>query len=103
MTASAARHKVRSGRWRRVHAGVYVTQTGALTPSQRAWIAVLAASADERSVAVLAGLTALSAWGLRGIDSHAIHILVPHDTRIRPPTGVAIHRTRRPPDLEDGR
>jgi hypothetical protein len=100
LTASALRHKVRSGRWRRAHSGVYLTETGAPTPKQRGWVAVLAARVDARSVAALAGLTALGAWGLRGIDSHVIHVLVPHNARIQPPAGVAVHRTRLPLDLD---
>ncbi|MFG1758471.1 hypothetical protein [Micromonospora echinofusca] len=53
-------------------------------------IAVLAAG----PAAVLGGLTAAQAWGLRGYDSRIVDVLLPapHQSRALPP-GVRLHRT----------
>jgi putative AbiEi antitoxin of type IV toxin-antitoxin system len=40
------RHAVDSGRWRRVHRGVFVAETGRMTYLQQVWAAVLAGGAD---------------------------------------------------------
>src|SRR5262245_42701922 len=60
--------------WRRVCRGVIVTHTGDLTADQQLWVAVLAAGHG----AVLAGLTAAVAGGLRRLRSDdPIRIIVP--------------------------
>jgi very-short-patch-repair endonuclease len=97
MSRKTVRHRVSSGRWRRVHRGVLLTHTGAITTNQRLWIAALAAG-DEQPAPV-AGLTALIVHGLRTITSPAIHVLVPSQRRVVAPRGVVVHRTR---DLPPG-
>ena len=64
-----------TGRWRRVHHAVYFTHGGFLRPTQRRWLAVLAASADG-CPALLGGINALQVHGLRGITSERIVELV---------------------------
>ncbi len=99
MTAKALRHKIASGRWRSVHRGVFLAYGGTLTDAQRWWIAVLAVSPAAQDLtmdgqpALLAGITALQAHGLRGIRSDRIHVLIAHSRRVAMPDGVTLHRT----------
>lgn len=84
------RHRVNAGRWRQVHRGIYVAHNGPVGPAQLRWIAILAAG----PAAVLGGLTAAQAWGLRRYETRVIHLLLParHQARSLPP-GVLVHRT----------
>src|SRR5205823_8584353 len=43
LTAKAIEHKVRSGRWQRVHGGIYLCHDGPVTREQARWIGCLAA------------------------------------------------------------
>jgi hypothetical protein len=107
MTWSQLRHRVGSGRWQRVRPGIFAVHSGALTRGQQLWAAVLTGGDD----AVLAGLTAACAGGLRRDAGPRIHILVPADARPGQPgpailaataamPAVAIHRTTRLPDKD---
>ncbi|MDG4832048.1 hypothetical protein O7627_22460 [Solwaraspora sp. WMMD1047] len=90
LTASAVRHRVRSGRWRRVHRDVYVTHSGPVSAEQRLWIAVLACGQGS----ALAGLTAAARCGLKGFGERTIHLVRPAQLRtVRPPRGVVVHRS----------
>ena len=94
LSSKALRHRVNSGRWRRVYRGVFVTHTAALTLHQRQWAAVLAAAAGGS--AYLAGLSALQLLRLKRVDSQVIHVLIPDERNdVSPPSGVRLHRTRR--------
>ena len=67
-------HRLRSGKWQRVHEGVYATFTGPLTPDARLWAALRRAGDG----AMLSHETAAEVHGL--IDKpagKAIHITVP--------------------------
>ncbi|MEV4825437.1 DUF559 domain-containing protein [Micromonospora sp. NPDC049274] len=90
LSPKAIRHRVSSGRWRRAHRSVLITHNGPITVEQSRWIALLAAG----PAALLGGLTAAHACGLRGYDSRIIHVLLParHQIRAIPP-GVRVHRT----------
>ncbi|WP_325048887.1 DUF559 domain-containing protein, partial [Micromonospora craterilacus] len=90
LSPKAIRHRVGSGRWRQVHRAVYITHNGPVTPAQLPWIAVLAAG----PTAVLGGLSAARAWGLRRYDDGLAHVLLParHQTRSMPPR-IRVHRT----------
>jgi very-short-patch-repair endonuclease len=104
LSIKAVRHLVESGRWRRHRNGLFVAHTGALTPSQLNWLAGLGAGGDQRPESVcLAGLSALRARGLRAIEAPAIHLLVPEHQPVRRRSGVVVHRTRVPPDLDGSR
>jgi very-short-patch-repair endonuclease len=90
LSRKAVRHRVSSGRWQRPHPSVLVTHNGPVGPDEHRWIAVLAAG--DR--ATLAGLSAAAAWGLRGFETTAVHVLVPAHRRPRHlPSGVIVHRT----------
>lgn len=90
LSESALRHRIRSGRWRRVHRQVYVTHNGPLTHGQQLWIAVLATGRG----AVIAGGTALGEYGLHRYAGSGIRVLLPagrHPADL--PKGVIVHRT----------
>jgi very-short-patch-repair endonuclease len=92
MSAKALEHKVRSGRWQRVHDGIYVSHGGPVTRDHARWIGYLSAGRH----AYLAGATAAELCGLRGFPSRAVQVLIPARHRPRnPPSGVVVHRTTR--------
>ena len=92
MSTSAIRRRVTSGRWQAPHRGVIVTHNGPVSAAQHQWIAVLAVGMERP--AVLGGLSALLALGLRTLTSRHIHVLLPAGSRERdPPDGVVVHRT----------
>lgn len=76
-TALAGRGAVRghlaAGRWRRVTKGILCAYNGQLAHDQHLWVAVLVAGTG----AVLAGSTALTEAGLRGLPDDPIRVLVP--------------------------
>jgi len=87
-------HRIRSGKWRRLHRGVYAAFNGELTPEARLWAAVLRAGPG----AVLSHETAAELQHLIDRPSPAIHITVPARRRPaqnKPIPGVVIHRSRR--------
>jgi hypothetical protein len=98
VSVKALEHAMTSGRWRRVHRGVLLTQSGPLSPAQRAWIGVLAAGGGRWPGVCLSGLSALYGWGLRRIEPAMIDVLVPHPRQTRPPRGVRNHRTHHLPE-----
>ncbi|WFE38011.1 DUF559 domain-containing protein [Micromonospora sp. WMMD998] len=90
LTRKAIRHRVATGRWRRAHRAVLVAHNGPVSSAQLRWIAVLAAG----PTALLGGITAAQAGGLRGFSDRIIHLLLPATCRRAPlPAGVRAHRT----------
>jgi len=95
------RHLVRSGRWRRVCRGVLLARPGPVGEDQVWWVAVLAAGDG----AVLAGLAAARAGGLRGWwRQDSVDVLVPHHRSVaalpnRLPLGLPAVRVRRSREL----
>ena len=85
--------RLRSGRWRRLFLGVYVTFTGPVPRASRLWAAVLRAGPgavlSHDTAAELAGLTEAT-----GPDS-AIHVTVPADRSPVRIAGLVIHRSTR--------
>ena len=105
MTVAALRHRVTSGRWQRAGSGILVAHNGPVTDDQARWIAVLAAGPH----AVLAGLAAARAGGLRRDPGPVIDVLVPAATRalqpgrsVAHPMGVrlVVHRSSALPDKD---
>lgn len=90
LSVGELRHRVVSGRWQRLHTGVFLTNSGSVGPEHRRWCAVLAAGRG----ALLAGPTATELYGLRPAGSVTIHLLLParRSCPILPP-GVVAHRT----------
>ena len=103
LSPAKVRHLVATRRWHRVCRGVLCTQTGPPSRDQQWWAAVLA-SGDG---AVLAGLAAARAGGLRGRWRHeAVDVLVPYARRSadllrRLPLGYPAVRVRRTRNLPD--
>ncbi|MBO0868184.1 MAG: DUF559 domain-containing protein [Micromonosporaceae bacterium] len=92
VSAKTLEHRVHSGRWQRVHRGIYVANNGPVSGRQRWWIACLASG----PAALLAGSTAAQMCGLRGHQTQAVHVLVPDRRQVLdPPAGVVVHRTSR--------
>ncbi|GAB3139931.1 hypothetical protein GCM10027290_09950 [Micromonospora sonneratiae] len=91
------RHRLHTGRWRRVCRGILVTDPGDFTRERQWWVAVLAAGGG----AVLAGLAAARAGGLRGNwRRDTVDVLVPYDRRVAQrltglPIGLPAVRVRR--------
>jgi len=83
--------RVRSGRWRPIHPGIYATFTG--EPSRRAqlWAAVLSAGPG----AALSHETAAELQRLSDKRADPVHVTVPHQRRVVAPFGISIHRSRR--------
>lgn len=87
MSVGAIAAKIRFGRWRRVHPGVYVTFTGPMTREARLWAAVLAAGPGAQ----LSHQTAAEINRLTDCLSPLIHVSIPASRRITAPDGVIIH------------
>ncbi len=87
MSDSAIVARIRFGRWRRVHAGVYATFTGPITRDAQLWAAVLAAGPGAQ----LSHQTAAEINRLTDRPSPLIHVTIPANRRITSPEGVIIH------------
>lgn len=84
----------RTGPWQRLQPGVVLTHTG--TPTRREQL--LGALAYAGADALLTGLSALQAYGVRALPAERhIHLLVPHRRRRQSRPGLIVERTRKPP------
>jgi Transcriptional regulator, AbiEi antitoxin len=83
--------RVRSGWWRPVHPGVYLTFTGTPGRSAQLWAALLGAGPG----AILSHETAAELQRLSDRPTEAIHVTVPWQRRIASARGVSLHRSRR--------
>ncbi|MEV6965500.1 hypothetical protein AB0M47_10315 [Hamadaea sp. NPDC051192] len=92
VTHGMLRWKLKRGDWQRVLPRVVATFSGTLTRRQQFIAAGL--YAGER--AQLAGLSALEIHGFRYLPKEpAVHVLVPHERRLRRVPRVRLHRTDR--------
>ncbi len=91
MTAKQIVAALSSGRWQRLHTGVYATFSG--PPGRRAvlWAAVLRAG----PAAVLSHQTAAELHGLGDTRIAAIHVTVPSGHWVTPISGVVLHYSLR--------
>lgn len=89
LTHDAVRARLRSGRWRRLSAGVHVTFTGDVARPTRRWAAVLGAGDG----AVLSHQSAAEEVKLTDQVTGAIHVTIPAHRRLTPPPGVVVHRS----------
>ena len=87
MSHGALVARIKFGRWRRVHAGVYATFTGPMTRDAQLWAAVLAAGPGAQ----LSHETAAEINRLTDRPSPFIHVTIPATRRVTPPKGVIIH------------
>jgi hypothetical protein len=72
------RGHLRSRRWRRICRDVVMTSNGPMSRPQQLWAAVLTAGPS----ALLAGTTALTEAGVRGLREGTLRILVPADRKV---------------------
>ena len=92
LSAKAIKHRLRSGKWRRVRRGVYATFSGQLPREARLWAAIRRAGPG----AMLSHETAAEVHGMLDKPSTRIHITVPHHRRPaqkKPIHGVVVHRS----------
>jgi hypothetical protein len=83
--------RVRSGRWRQIHPGVYATFSGDLARRTRLWAAVLSAGPG----AALSHETAAELHRLADKPTETIHVTVPAGRRISAAEGISLHRSAR--------
>jgi hypothetical protein len=98
MTDKQIKAAWRSGRWQRLHTGVYAAFSGEPGQAAMLWAAVLRTG----PVAVLSHHSAAELYGLVATPAPAIHVMVPAGRQIAPVRGVIVHysslvaRTRHP-------
>src|ERR1700728_4877177 len=80
LSVKAIRHRLSSGRWKRVRRGVYATFTGPLPREARLWAAIRRAGPG----AMLSHETAAEVHGMLDKPSAKIHVTVPHRRRPAP-------------------
>lgn len=95
MAAGLTRHAVyarlASGRWQRLHAGVYAAYSGPLARESQLWAAVLGA----RPGAVLCHQTAAELHGLLEPKGGAIYVMARRGSAVAPMRGVVVHYSGR--------
>jgi hypothetical protein len=84
-------NRLRSGRWRAAHRGVYATFTGPLSREAVLWAAVLRAGRGS----ALSHQTAAELLGLTDERSEVIHLTVPLGRHPAPVQGALVHRSVR--------
>src|SRR5579859_8166506 len=91
LSPDMVRFRIASGRWQRLHPGVYATFTG--IPGRGAWLwaALLAAGPG----AALSYETAAELQGLADKPHNPIHVTVPRQRHVVAAEGVRLHRSAR--------
>jgi hypothetical protein len=85
------KRRLRAGRWRAVHRGVYATFSGRLSREATLWAAVLSAGPG----AALSHQTAAELHQLTDDRAEVIHLTVPLGRHPEPVRGVVVHRSGR--------
>lgn len=96
LTRRQVDRRVASGRWARLHPGVFVVHTGPVPAAARVWAAVLYAGDG----AVVGGRTALWLCGIVDEPPAVVEVCIPADRRVRRRPGLRVLRRH---DLEDVR
>ena len=95
INAGLSRHaiaaRVETGRWQRLHRGVFVAFSGPVPRTSQLWGAVLRAGED----AVLSHHTAAELWGLSDAPSASIHVSVPRQSGPLIIPGLVLHYSTR--------
>ena len=86
LSRGAIAHRVTTGRWQRLHEGVYATFSGPVPRQAQLWAAVLYAG----SGAVLSHQTAAELHRLIDKPAPVIHLTVPAARRVAPQTGLKV-------------
>jgi hypothetical protein len=82
---------LRTGRWQRLHAGVYGVFSGPPPRPTQLWAAVLRVGPE----AVLSHHSAAELYGLLLAPAPAIHVMVSRGHRVAPIAGLIVHHSRR--------
>ena len=98
LSTDMIKFRLRSGRWRLMHRGVYATFTGVPSRSARLWAAVLSAGPG----AVLSYHTAAELHGLADRPTNPIHVTVPHERHVLVAKGISLHRSARAAEAVQG-
>jgi hypothetical protein len=100
MTEHALRWRVSSGRWLRMHAGVFLTRPGRDDWLTTAVAALLAAQSGSNAAdAALRGRSAGHLWGLFARPEGMVHLVVPQRRSVRLGDAVTVRRSMRWDDL----
>jgi hypothetical protein len=91
LSADMIKFRVRSGWWRPVHRGIYLTFTGTPGRNAKLWAALLGAGPG----AVLSHVTAAELQRLSDQPTETIHVTIPWQRRIAAVSGISLHRSRR--------
>jgi hypothetical protein len=89
LSTDMIKFRLRSGRWRPIHRGVYATFTGVPGRAAYLWAAVLSAGPG----AVISYRTAAELQGLADKQADPIHVTVPHDRHVITAEGIRLHRS----------
>ena len=92
VTRWQAAAQVAAGRWERVGSQTFSTRAGPLEPLGQYWRAVWEAGED---VALVDGVSALLASGLKGWSEETVHISAVHNHNVARISGVAVHKVIR--------
>jgi hypothetical protein len=91
LTVDMIKFRVRSGRWRQIHPGIYATFTGSPGRTAQLWAAVLSAGHG----AMLSHETAAELHRLTDKPTDLIHVTVPRHRHVAAVRGVSLHRCTR--------
>jgi Transcriptional regulator, AbiEi antitoxin len=91
ISKNAINAKVRAGRWRRMHRGVYATFSGEPTRLAELWAAVLSAG----PAAMLSHQTAAELARLTDKPSELVHVTIPSTRRVARTSGIVVHYSNR--------
>lgn len=97
LTERAVRWRLSSGRWVRLHPGVYLTEPGRNDWEVTAMAALLACG----SGAALSHQSAAYAWGLQRGPGEQLRVIVPASRNVVAPDGVSLVRSRSACDRTD--
>jgi hypothetical protein len=104
MSRDALAWRVTSGRWLRVHEGVFQTRPGRRDWEATATAALLyAVSGAPAADAALRGPSAAYAWGLVPSPPPVVHLVVPQRRSVTARPGLQVRRSMRWEDLVDER
>jgi len=99
LTRHAIAAHLRSGRWQRLHPGVYASFSGEPPREAVLWAALLRVGHDTapRHHAALSHQTAAELWGLIDVPMSSIHVSVCRRTGTLSPFGIVLHYSARLP------
>jgi hypothetical protein len=101
VTLATMRSQLGARRWRELNDSVICLHNGPLTPEQ----ARMAVVASAQWPAALCAVTAMSLWGVVGVETDVVHVVVRRGARVLPVPGVRVkvHESRRFTDADVSR